>query len=53
MNHEPMMHAPPVHTTTSIMLITVVHCLKQITINENLTPDKLVGGAGIVRDSVR
>nr|WP_230391356.1 hypothetical protein [Enterobacter ludwigii] len=45
------MRPPPVHTTTSIKLIAVVHRLQQIMINENLTPAELVGCAEIVRDS--
>lgn len=47
------MRPPPVHTTKSIKLMAVVHRLQQIMINENLTPDELVGCAGIVRDNHR
>lgn len=46
-----MMPAPPVYTTKSIKLMAVVHRLQQIMINENLTPDELVGCAGVVRDN--
>ncbi|WP_260562762.1 hypothetical protein [Enterobacter hormaechei] len=51
MSHARMMSAPPVHTTKSIKLMAVVHRLQQIMINENLTPDELVGCAGVVRDN--
>lgn len=53
MSHRRTMPKPPVHTTTSIKLMAVVHRLQQIMINENLTPDELVGCAGIVRDNHR
>lgn len=48
-----MMLPPPVHTTKSIKLMAVVHRLQQIMINENLTPEELVGCAGIVHDNYR
>lgn len=53
MSHVRLMTPPPVHTTTSIKLMAVVHRLQQIMINDNLTPDELVGCAGIVRDNHR
>ncbi|MHA0900782.1 hypothetical protein [Enterobacter ludwigii] len=43
----------PRHRTDSIKLMAIVHRLQQIMINENLTPDELVGCAGIVRDNHR
>lgn len=43
----------PRHRTDSIKLMAIVHRLQQIMINENLTPDELVGCAGIVRDNYR
>lgn len=46
-----MRTAPPNHTTKIIKLMAVVHRLQQIMINENLTPDELVGCAGVVRDN--
>ncbi|UWM62405.1 hypothetical protein [Enterobacter sp. CP102] len=48
-----MMPVPPVHTVKNIKLMAVVHRLQQIMINENLTPDELVGCAGVVRDNHR
>lgn len=53
MSHVRLMPPPPVHTSTSIKLMAVVHRLQQIMINENLTPDELVGCASIVRDNHR
>ncbi len=44
-----MMPVPPVHSTQNIKLMAVVNRLQQIMINENLTPDELVGCAGVVR----
>lgn len=41
----------PRHTTDSIKLMAIVHRLQQIMINENLTPEELVGCAGIVSDN--
>ncbi|WP_257027968.1 hypothetical protein [Enterobacter hormaechei] len=41
----------PQHKTKNIKLMAVVHRLKQIMINEKLTPAELVGCAEIVRDS--
>ncbi|WP_432212109.1 meiotically up-regulated 80 protein [Escherichia coli] len=32
-------------------MMAIVHRLQQIMVNENLTPDELVGGAEIVRDN--
>ncbi|MGF6422115.1 hypothetical protein ABIE11_001603 [Lelliottia sp. 489] len=53
MTYPRMMPVPPVHTTKSVKLMAVVHRLQQIMINENLTPDELVGCAGVVRDNHR
>ncbi len=53
MSHMRMMPVPPVHSTQNIKLMAVVHRLQQIMINENLTPDELVGCAGVVRDNHR
>ena len=41
----------PQHKTKNIKLMAIVHRLQQIMVNENLTPDELVGGAEIVRDN--
>lgn len=41
----------PRHRTDSIKLMAIVHRLQQIMINENLTPDELVGCADVVRDN--
>ncbi|EGD9748576.1 hypothetical protein ACVBBW_003685 [Escherichia coli] len=43
----------PHHKTKNIKLMAVVHRLQQIMVNENLTPDELVGCAEIVRDNYR
>lgn len=43
----------PRHKIDSVKLMAIVHRLQQIMINENLTPDELVGCAGIVRDNYR
>lgn len=53
MSHMRMMPVPPVHSTQNIKLMAVVHRLQQIMINENLTPDELVGCAGVVWDNHR
>ena len=53
MSHMRMMPVPPIHSTQNIKLMAVVHRLQQIMINENLTPDELVGCAGVVRDNHR
>lgn len=53
MSHTLMMPAPPVHSKHNVKLMAVVHRLQQIMINENLTPDELVGCAGVVRDNYR
>lgn len=39
------------HNTKNIKLMAIVHRLQQIMVNENLTPDELVGCAEIVRDN--
>ncbi|PXY63962.1 hypothetical protein DMY04_13925 [Enterobacter hormaechei subsp. steigerwaltii] len=41
----------PRHKTDNVKLMAIVNRLQQIMINENLTPDELVGCAGIVRDN--
>ncbi|EEW8188871.1 hypothetical protein ACRZTF_004342 [Escherichia coli] len=41
----------PLHNTKNIKLMAIVHRLQQIMVNENLTPDELVGCAEIVRDN--
>lgn len=41
----------PQHNTKNIKLMAIVHRLQQIMVNENLTPDELVGCAEIVRDN--
>ncbi|ECD5600577.1 hypothetical protein E1852_12130 [Salmonella enterica subsp. enterica serovar Minnesota] len=41
----------PQHKTKNIKLMAIVHRLQQIMVNENLTPDELVGCAQIVRDN--
>ena len=41
----------PHHKTKNIKLMAIVHRLQQIMVNENLTPDELVGCAEIVRDN--
>ncbi len=41
------------HKTKNIKLMAIVHRLQQIMLNENLTPDELVGCAEIVRDNYR
>ncbi|EFB8852578.1 hypothetical protein E4J88_20285 [Escherichia coli] len=43
----------PHHKTKNIKLMAIVHRLQQIMLNENLTPDELVGCAEIVRDNYR
>lgn len=43
----------PHHKTKNIKLMAIVHRLQQIMVNENLTPDELVGCAEIVRDNYR
>lgn len=43
----------PRHKVDSVKLMAIVHRLQQIMINENLTPDELVGCADIVRDNHR
>ena len=49
------MHKPPretpQHKNKSIKLMAVVHRLQRLMVNENLTPDELVGCAQIVRDN--
>lgn len=49
------MHKPPreipQHKNQNIKLMAVVHRLQRLMINENLTPDELVGCAKIVRDN--
>lgn len=49
------MHKPPRetprHKNQNIKLMAVVHRLQRLMINENLTPDELVGCAQIVRDN--
>lgn len=39
------------HKSKSIKLMAVVHRLQRLMVNENLTPDELVGCAQIVRDN--
>ena len=51
MSHIHTMREPPRHTTKSVKLMAIVHRLQQIMINENLTPDELVGCAEIVRSN--
>ncbi|EHI7575590.1 TPA: hypothetical protein ACGTP1_003705 [Salmonella enterica] len=41
----------PQHKTKSIKLMAIVHRLQTIMVNENLTPEELVGCAEIVRDN--
>lgn len=41
----------PHHKTKNIKLMAIVQRLQQIMVNENLTPDELVGCAEIVRDN--
>lgn len=41
----------PHHKTKNIKLMAIVHRLQQIMVNENLTPDELVGCAEIVQDN--
>ncbi|EHR7925012.1 hypothetical protein RNP60_21570 [Escherichia coli] len=41
----------PQHNTKNIKLMAIVHRLQQIMVNENLTPDELVGCAEIVQDN--
>ncbi|HHH7921413.1 TPA: hypothetical protein ACP2QJ_004432 [Escherichia coli] len=41
----------PHHKTKNIKLMAIVQRLQRIMVNENLTPDELVGGAEIVRDN--
>lgn len=41
----------PQHNTKNIKLMAIVYRLQQIMVNENLTPDELVGCAEIVRDN--
>ncbi|EFH9616362.1 hypothetical protein [Escherichia coli] len=41
----------PQHNTKNIKLMAIVHRLQQIMVNENLTPEELVGCAEIVRDN--
>ncbi|MED0319315.1 hypothetical protein RCU64_20175 [Escherichia coli] len=41
----------PQHKTKNIKLMAIVHRLQQVMVNENLTPDELVGCAEIVRDN--
>ena len=41
----------PQHKNQNIKLMAVVHRLQRLMINENLTPDELVGCAQIVRDN--
>lgn len=43
----------PQHKTKNIKLMAIVHRLQQIMVNENLTPDELVGCAEMVRDNYR
>ncbi|MEA0536339.1 hypothetical protein SM927_18895 [Escherichia coli] len=43
----------PQHKTKNIKLMAIVHRLQQIMVNENLTPDELVGCSEIVRDNYR
>lgn len=38
----------PQHNTKNIKLMAIVHRLQQIMVNENLTPDELVGCAECV-----
>ncbi|HFZ1499593.1 TPA: hypothetical protein ACIJT1_003370 [Citrobacter freundii] len=49
------MHKPPreipQHKNKSIKLMAVVHRLQRLMVNENLTPDELVGCVQIVRDN--
>lgn len=45
----------PQHKTKNIKLMAIVHRLQQIMVNENLTPDELVGCAemvGIITDGL-
>ncbi|EDK4010348.1 hypothetical protein ACLETV_17595 [Citrobacter braakii] len=49
-----MHHVPfdiPKHKTHSVKLMAVVNRLQQIMLNENLSPDELVGCAEIVKDN--
>ena len=41
----------PQHNTKNIKLMAIVHRLQQIMVNENLTPDELVGCVEKVRDN--
>lgn len=41
----------PKHKTHSVKLMAVVHRLQNLMINENLSPEELVGCAEIVRDN--
>ncbi|WP_112794544.1 hypothetical protein [Escherichia coli] len=41
----------PRHKTKNIKLMAIVQRLQRIMVNENLTPDELVGYAEIVRDN--
>ncbi|WP_374100092.1 hypothetical protein [Escherichia coli] len=41
----------PQHNSKSAKLMAIVQRLQQIMVNENLTPDELVGCAEIVRDN--
>lgn len=41
----------PQHKNKNIKLMAVVHRLQRLMINENLTPEELVGCAEIVRDN--
>ncbi|AGW11857.1 TPA: hypothetical protein N2X59_002640 [Escherichia coli] len=41
----------PHHKTKNIKLMAIVQRLQRIMVNENLTPDELVGCAEIVRDN--
>lgn len=43
----------PHHKTKNIKLMAIVQRLQRIMVNENLTPDELVGCAEIVRDNYR
>lgn len=43
----------PHHKTKNIKLMAIVQRLQRIMVNENLTPDELVGCAEIVRDNCR
>lgn len=49
-----MHHVPldiPKHKTHSVKLMAVVNRLQQIMLNENLSPEELVGCAEIVKDN--